>query len=105
MDTKDSEIEKGEATAFDALVERLKRDVEDAKADGADAKGHVDRLRSILTAALHEAERAAGSASVEIQAGADKVREQLKEHPMTTVSAAFSAGYAIGKAIAERTRK
>lgn len=105
MDPSPGDSEMDDATTFDALVEKLKRDVADAKADGADAHGQVDRLRSILVAALHEAENAVESASGNLQAGAGKVREHMKTHPMMTVSAAFAAGYAIGKAIAERTRK
>lgn len=97
-----------QATTFDALVERVKRDVE-AVDDPAARASHAARLQSIFAAALHEfEEKGAGvvaAAADKIEAGAETVRAEIRAHPVAAISGAFAAGYAVGRAIAGKVRK
>lgn len=95
-------------TTFDALVERLKRDVEAVK-DPAARATHAAKLQSIFSAAMHEIEEkgagVAAAAAHQIEAGAETVRAEIRTHPVAAISGAFAAGYAVGRAIAGKVRK
>lgn len=103
MDEAKSAAANGE-TAFDALVEKMKRDVslEDHQAAPAD---HVSRLAHILDAAVREVAEAGVGVASRVHTESEKMRAQMKSHPMATISSAFAAGYFVGKAIAGRARK
>lgn len=93
------------ATAFDALVARMKHDVKDLEArKGGALKESSSRLQGILDAAIHEAKTKGEYARAAVEEGAEKIHDQLKKHPTATVSAAFAAGYLIGKSIAGKAR-
>ncbi|OFX05941.1 MAG: hypothetical protein A3E78_02115 [Alphaproteobacteria bacterium RIFCSPHIGHO2_12_FULL_63_12] len=92
------------ATAFDALIEKMKSDL--ARDDAADDRAaHVSKLRSIFDAALADIESKGAEAASHAREGAQKVSEQMKSHPVSTISGAFAAGYFVGRAIAGRARK
>lgn len=92
------------ATTFDALVDKMKSDLANEEVAG-DRRAHVSRLRSIFDAALADLEGKGAHAAEQVREGTEKVREQMKSHPMATISSAFAAGYFVGKAIAGRARK
>lgn len=101
MDTED----KPPATAFDALVERMRRDVRKLEARKDDAvKESSARLQGVLDAAIHEARAKGDVARAAVGREAEKLHEEMKAHPTATVSAAFAAGYLIGKSIAGKAR-
>ncbi len=102
----DPENSSGAApTAFDALVDKMRRDIEKMEKEEAPAADRVSKLKTILDAALHEAGAAKTAAAQTLHDGAERVRDQMKAHPMTTISSAFAAGYMIGKSIAGRVKK
>lgn len=92
------------ATTFDALIEKMKSDLAGADAEKNDS-GHVSRLRAIFEAAVADIEGKSAHAVSQLREGTHKVREEMKTHPMATISSAFAAGYFVGKAIAGRARK
>ncbi len=93
-----------DATAFDLLVERVKREI--AEGDGARPhSAHVSKLNDIFETALADIGDKGAHAAQQFHDGAEKVRGQMKAHPMTTISSAFAAGYFVGKAIAGKARK
>lgn len=99
-----AEDDGGAATAFDMLIEKMKSDL--AKEDDAgDSAAHVSRLRSIFNAARADIEGKGAYAVEQAREGTEKIRDQMKAHPMATISSAFAAGYFVGKAIAGRARK
>jgi ElaB/YqjD/DUF883 family membrane-anchored ribosome-binding protein len=99
-----AEDDGGAATAFDMLIDKMRSDL--AKEDAAgDRPAHVSRLRSIFNAALADIEGKGVHAVEQARESAEKVRDQMKAHPMATISGAFAAGYFVGKAIAGRARK
>jgi len=91
-------------TTFDALVEKMKSDLAGADA-ASDGSAHLSRLRDIFDAALADIEGKGAHAASQLREGTHKLREEMKAHPMATVSSAFAAGYFVGKAIASRARK
>jgi ElaB/YqjD/DUF883 family membrane-anchored ribosome-binding protein len=95
----------GATTAFDALLEKMKRDVEEMEKAETPAGGAAAKLKAIFDAALQEAGAAKENAAQKLHEGAEKARDQLKAHPVTTISAAFAAGYMIGKSIAGRVKR
>lgn len=103
-DKPDPSEAPSQSTAFDLLVERVKREL--AEGDGERPHSHhVSKLHAIFETALAEIGDRGANAAHQIQGGAEKVREQMKAHPMTTISSAFAAGYFVGKAIAGKARK
>jgi thiamine monophosphate synthase len=93
------------ATAFDALVARMRRDVKTLEArDEGGLKESSARLQHILDAAVREARAKVGEARAAVADGLDDIHDGMKAHPAATVSAAFAAGYLIGKSIAGRTK-
>jgi ElaB/YqjD/DUF883 family membrane-anchored ribosome-binding protein len=100
----DERTEEAAPTAFDSLVERMRRDVEALETTDGRASEGIAKLKAILDAALHEAGAAKASAAQAVEGGAKKAHDEMKAHPMTTISAAFAAGYMIGKSIAGRMK-
>ena len=97
-------------TAFDTLLERMKKDVADLdeRAVAAPIEGRAaasSRLQGILDAAIREARDKGEVIRTNIADGAEQLREEMRRHPTVTVSAAFAAGYMIGKSIAGRARR
>ncbi len=96
---------KGESahTTFDALIDRLqtaaRRDVGDA--DG----GHVSSLKSIFDAALAEVEAKRAVAGEKVIAAAENARESIKANPAVSITAAFAAGFAVGRILGAKVRK
>jgi len=103
MDEAENAAAKGE-TAFDALVEKMKCDVS-LEDDQCAPSEHVMRFAHILEAAAREVAEAGSAVASRVHAESDKMRAQMKSHPMATISSAFAAGYFVGKAIAGRARK
>lgn len=105
--------ESADQTAFDTLVAHARREIDDLeRADAVDDannnganSGGAARLKAIFDAAITEAGAVKDEAAHKIQAGAEKVREQIKANPMTTISAAFAAGYMIGRKVAGKVKK
>ncbi|MEK7265716.1 MAG: hypothetical protein AAB227_06410 [Pseudomonadota bacterium] len=92
------------STAFDALIDKMKIDLA-KEGEAGDRSAHVSRLRSIFEAALADIEGKGAHTAEQVREGTQKVREQMKAHPMATISSAFAAGYFVGKAISGRARK
>lgn len=96
---------KAPMTAFDALVERMKRDVAGLDATKPEAqKNASSRLQTVLDAAIREAREKAINVREAVGDGAEQLRAEMKSHPAAAVSAAFAAGYVIGKSIAGMAR-
>lgn len=91
-------------TAFDVLIERMKRDISEAEHAQLSAH-HAARFHDLLDAALREAAGGAAHAGERIHEVGEKARAEMKAHPAAAISSAFAAGYVIGKAIAGGTRK
>ncbi len=95
-------------TAFDTLLERMKKDVTELEARSAsapaEARGSAMRLQGVLDAAIREAREKTEVIRSTVAGGADQLREELRRHPAATVSAAFAAGYLVGKSIAGRAK-
>jgi hypothetical protein len=103
MDENKSGNSGGETT-FDALIEKMKHDVSLDENQGAPAE-HVSRLAHILEAAVREVADAGEGVATRLHTETEKMRAQMKSHPVATISSAFAAGYFVGKAIAGRARK
>lgn len=91
------------STAFDALIDRMKKEI-----DGEEQKptvGRAARLKSLFEAALAEAAGRRDDAARLLHDGVEKARDEIRAHPTASISAAFAAGYLVGKAIAGRVRK
>ncbi|MFN3960258.1 MAG: hypothetical protein ACK4NP_10130 [Parvularculaceae bacterium] len=91
-------------TAFDALVEKMKSDVE-AGASADDHAGHMSLLQSIFENALADAGGVRDQVIGRLNEGKERVRSEIRAHPVASISAAFTAGYVIGRAIAGKARK
>lgn len=92
------------ATAFDALVEKMKSEAERDAPEKAHAD-HASLLQSIFESALADAGGVRDSVVGRLNEGKEKIRAEIRAHPVTSISAAFTAGYAIGRAIAGKVRK
>lgn len=93
-------------TAFDTLLERMKKDVSEAETRGPlDVRGSATRLQGILDAAIHEAREKGDVIRATVADGAEQLREEMRRHPTATVSAAFAAGYLVGKSVAGRAKR
>ncbi len=103
MDEANSDAAKTETT-FDALVEKMRRDVSLEENQRAPTE-HVTRFTHILEAAVREVADAGSGVASRVHTESEKMRAQMKSHPMATISSAFAAGYFVGKAIAGRVRK
>lgn len=91
-------------TAFDALAEKMKAEVE-ADPSAEDHAGHVSLLQSIFEHALADAGGVRDQVIGRLNDGKERVRAEIRAHPVASISAAFTAGYVIGKAIAGKARK
>lgn len=91
-------------TTFDAIVAKMKADIASDHA-ATDKSDHVSRLQSIFETALADIGDARETLAGQVHSGADKIRAQIKSHPVATISAAFTAGYIVGKSIAGKVRK
>jgi hypothetical protein len=94
-------------TAFDTLLERMKKDVVELeeRSAAAPAESRAPRLQGILDAAIREARSKGDTIRSNIADGAEALREEMRAHPGASVSAAFAAGYMVGKSIAGRTKR
>lgn len=93
-------------TAFDTLLDRMRKDVAETETrdpHGA-AQGAAVRLQGVLDAAIREARDKGGAIRATVADGAEALRDEMRRHPTATVSAAFAAGYLIGKNIAGRAK-
>lgn len=90
-------------TAFDSLIERMKKDIDGEETKPAERR--AGRLKSVFEAALAEAVGKRDEAARLLHDGVEKAREEIRAHPTASISAAFAAGYLVGKAIAGRARK
>jgi CHAD domain-containing protein len=90
-------------TAFDVLIERMKKDIDSAEEKPAESR--AGRLKSVFEAALAEAAGKREDAARLLHVGVEKARDEIRAHPTASISAAFAAGYLVGKAIAGRARK
>ena len=93
-------------TAFDTLLARMKKDIAEleAREPAGAGRGGAERLQGVLDAAIREARDKGDAIRANIGEGAEKLREEMRRHPAATVSAAFAAGYMIGKTIVGRSR-
>ncbi|NWG70912.1 MAG: hypothetical protein HXY23_04775 [Parvularculaceae bacterium] len=94
-------------TAFDTLLERMKKDVAELEERSAAApdEARAARLQGILDAAIREARNKGDAIRSNIADGTEALREEMRAHPGASISAAFAAGYMVGKAIAGRSRR
>jgi hypothetical protein len=93
------------ATTFDALIARMRRDVRDLEVREEEGRrASASRLQAVLDAAIHEARVKGAEVRETVGAGAEMLRAEMQRHPTASVSAAFAAGYLIGKSIVGRTR-
>lgn len=91
-------------TAFDALVDKIRSDVR-ADPSREDHAGHVSLLQSIFENALSDAGNARDAVVGRLNEGKENIRSEIRSHPVASISAAFTAGYVIGKAVAGKVRK
>jgi hypothetical protein len=95
-------------TAFDTLLERMKKDVreteERAAVSGNEGRWAADRLQGVLNAAIREARDKGERVRAHLSDGAEVLHEEMRKNPAATVSAAFAAGYLIGKTVAGRAK-
>ncbi len=92
------------STAFDTLVEKMKSEMEREAPEKTHAD-HASLLQSIFERALADAGGVRDSVVGRFHEGKEKIRAEIRAHPVTSISAAFTAGYAIGRAIAGKVRK
>jgi len=96
-------------TTFDTLLQRMKKDVSELEARSvtapAEARSSATRLQGVLDAAIREAREKTEVIRTTVAGGADQLREEMRRHPAATVSAAFAAGYLVGKSIAGRAKE
>lgn len=92
------------ATAFDALVDKMKADISKER-PAQDPADHVSLLQSIFHAALADAGAARDALAGQINEGKESIRAEIRSHPAATISAAFAAGYVVGKSIVGKIRK
>lgn len=94
-------------TAFDTLLERMRKDVTELEERHAAApdEARAPRLQGILDAAIKEARNRSDAIRSTVADGAEALREEMRAHPGASISAAFAAGYMVGKSIAGRSRR
>lgn len=102
--TDSDRMDDAHPTAFDALVEKMKADIS-RDAPAKDQSDHASLLQAVFKAALADAEDVRDSVIGRLNEGKEKIRTEIRSHPVTSISAAFTAGYAIGRAIAGKVRK
>jgi hypothetical protein len=91
-------------TAFDALIEKMRSEVKSEPSTEEQA-GHMSLLQSIFEHALADAGAVRDSVLGRLNQGGERIRSEIRSHPVASISAAFTAGYVVGKSIAAKVRR